>query len=448
VQAARRAAREGRFSEVIEICDAAEQIREFSEPGLEGRERIKLRRWLFLLRGEALLARRAWEDALAPLEAAVACARLEGDAAAVARCLGSLGRAFYRLGRFADAAPLLQESLDHADQGAPERASATRALADIEMRLGKIESAETLWEEALRVSMDIGSRDAEARARRGLAHLRAIQGRLGDAGDLLTQADDLLNPDGDYRVRAGVLARAVELDTAAGRLGSALYRAELLVELARRHGMGDRLPEAYALLATILAALGDPAEARDAAHQALVFSRAAASPGWDARVRAARVLLDLDQPAEALDALPAPEELPQGRVYDPPAQVAALRARLVAMEDPSQARDLAAWALTRPAPLLVLAAARISLDAAIALMAAAQPDAARQAVKRGLKLVQGGSESDGLRLELLVTMHAAGPDERVMEAIKLVVARMLPLLPAHTAERFRARPVVRDALRG
>jgi eukaryotic-like serine/threonine-protein kinase len=457
VQAARRAAREGRFAEVLDICDAADQVRAQGEAGLRrdrssrgpDLDRSRIGCWLDLLRGEALLARRSWDEAVAPLEQAAQAAGEQGDADLSARTLGALGRAQYRAGRFADAEPLLREALQQAQPGSAERGGALRALADIALRAGRLGDAESLLDEAMFAATEGGSQDGEARARRGLAHLRAIQGRLPDALELLAQADDLLNPDGDYRVRAGVLARAIELDMAAGRFGSALYRAEGLVDLARRHGMGERLPEAYALLADLLLRLGDAAEAEDAAHQSLVFAKATDGAGWDSRLRAARVLADLGRFHDAFAALPPAEEVAPSPVDDPPAQFAAVSARLYAASEPSRARDLATWALTRPAPLLVLAGTRIAQDAAMAMMELGQPDAARAALKRGLKLlgaVDAVAGADGLRLELMLGMQRASPDPRVVEGIRQVVERILPGLPPNAVDRFRGRGVIREAL--
>ena len=45
-----------------------------------------------------------------------------------------------------------------------------RLLADLALRKGRLEASETLWSQALQVSVDHNDRDGEARARRGLAH--------------------------------------------------------------------------------------------------------------------------------------------------------------------------------------------------------------------------------------------------------------------------------------
>ena len=445
VQAARRAARDGRFGEVLEICQQGQQLRSQAERSLDPEERARMARWLYLLEGEALLARRAWEDAQRALEHAVAQARNEDDDAAVGRCVAALGRALYRQGRFDEAEPVLREAVERSGEHASERGGALRALADIELREGRMADAKRLFQQALDAAIDTGNRDAEARARRGLAHHRAIGGRLDDAAKLLSEADDLLASGAEHRVRAGVLARLTELEAAAGRMGSAVWRAESLVELARQHGMADRLPTAYGLLADILWFLGDAEEAHDAAQQALVFAKAQSSPAWQARLQVARVLHLLGQHEAAANALPATEDLPRSPIDDPPAQLAAMRARLCAGTDPLRARDLAAWAQGREAPRLSLRGARIALDCALALTQAQQVEGARSAVKRGLKQLTGPG-GDALRLELLVAMHQAQPDPRVLHALAQIAPRIEGQLPPTAVDTFRARPVVREAL--
>ncbi len=261
---------------------------------------------------------------------------------------------------------------------------------------------------------------------------------------MLDEADDLLSLDGDPRVRAGVLARATELDLLSGNWGTAIRRAELLVDLARRRELSERLPEAYALLGQILAGIGAEDEAYDAVTQSKVFARAHPAR-FDARLRASRVLLDLHKLADAKELLPAPEGLKATRVDDPSAQHAALRARLLAGTDPTGARDLAVWSLTRQQPLLGFRAAFIALDASKALSACGQHKTARTAAKRGLKLLKGLG-GDGIRLEMLIALQTASPDRRVMDALAQVATRIASRMPAPAVESFVNRPIVGEAL--
>jgi len=444
ITAARRSARVSSDLEVLDLCRRAEELREVAEPRIDPAEACTMRRTLYQLKGEALLSRGEFEASRQALKIALSASRDEPDQPAVGRVLGGLGRAWFRLEDFSRARPLLEESLDRLDHGAPERAGVTRALADIELRGGQLARAEVLWNQALQVAQSSGSRDGEARARRGLAHLKAFQGRLKEASELLEEADDLLSLDGDPRVRAGVLARAVELDMLSGFWGTAVRRAELLVDLARRRELSERLPEAYALLAQILCGIGAHNEAYDAVAQAKVFSRAHPAR-FEPRLRIARVLLDLGKITEAEGVLPAPEGLSTTRVDDPSAQHAAIRARILAPTDPSASRDLAVWSLTRQQPLLGFRAAFIALDASKALTAAGFNDTARTAAKRGLKLLKGLG-GDGIRLEMLVALHVASPDPRVLDALQQVATRIAARMPGPAVNSFFRRPIVGAAL--
>jgi len=445
VRAARRAARAALFFDVLEICRTAERVQPGAESELPPKEAARCRRWLRLLEGEAQLARARWEDALGPLELAVAEARTEGDGAVLARCLGSLGRAHYRRGRFDLAAPLLEEALECVEAGDPARASATRALADIRLRDGRIEDAVRLWQEALDLAVAIGSRDGEARARRGLAHVCALQGKLIRSAELLDLAEDLLQLGGDDRVRAGVITRNIELDAAAGRYGSALHRIDALIELAHHREMAERLPEAYALQGDVLEAVGDREGALRAAQESLTYAGTFGPTTWEARLRATRTLCDLDARNLAAEALPDADTLPRNRVDDPSGQHTALRARLLAHGRAAEARDLAHWVLVRPPPLLSLRAARIALDISHALRKCGDVDNARSAAKRGLRALEGPG-ADGLRLKLLLALNAAAPNDRVLHAAGQIASRIAETLPTGLAERFRSRPDLAEAL--
>ena len=443
VQAARRAARESRQNDVLDILEDARKLETHAARSLDPEERSRLQRWTHQLQGEAHLARRRWSDAIAPLERAVQLARAEDDDQALARCLAGLGRAHYRMGAYADAEPLLREAVNHTPESTPERASAVRALADIELRHGRIAAAEDLLNQALDTAVDHSWREAEARARRGLAHVRTVQSRYTDAIQLLMQADDQLAQEGDPFVRAGVMHMLGELEAASGRLGSALWRTEALVEHARRHGMSDRLPDAYALLGDVLHFVGDP-EASDAARQALVFADALGGRCWSARLHSARVLHacgDVDAEAQ----LPSLEDVPDSPISDPAAQLAALRARVRATTDPHGAQDLAAWALSRPAPVVRWYGARVALDASEAMRAIGRDDAARDAAKRGLAFVKG-TGADALRVELMVALYLAREDTRVIDALGKLLPRIVRNLPPNAIESFTDRPVFRDVL--
>lgn len=443
IQAARASARAGRISEVFDIAQHAQEVQAQAEKQLDRKEVAKQRRWLYLLIGEAHLARGEWPEAIPPLEKSVEAGRIEGDKIALARSLGSLGRAYYRHGRFDKARPILEDALIGIDPGAPERAAATRALADILLRTGDVKSSERLWEEALDIAMAMASRDGEARARRGLAHVRGLQGRLDEATRLLDVAEDMLNAGGDDRVRAGVLARGIELDGAAGRYGNAIRRTEALLDLVRDRELEERCAEAWALVAEIRLAVGEKEIAAEAVRQCLTHVRVLSNP--DASIRVARVLACMNQTKEALAALPRPEQLPNNPVDDPAAQLAALRARLLAPDDPNTARDLITWLGSRTPPLFSLRTGPLALDICSALCQLGDADGARKHIKRGLKAMPNPG-SDGISLELLLQLHRATPDPRVLAAAGQLARRIAGALPPALAATFSARPEIAAAL--
>jgi tetratricopeptide (TPR) repeat protein len=443
--AARRAARAGTTADLLTAIESAERLEDDLGTALPLAERMLCRRWLRTLRGEAMLERRRWPDAIQAFEQAIVSADKDEDRRPRARCAAGLGRALYRLRRYEEAERYLEEAVADADSGAPERALATRSLADIVMRRGEIERAETLLNEALSTSVDMASKPAEARARRGLAHLRGLQGQLDEASSLLASADELLAGTHAYPVRAGILSRSIELANAAGRYSHALYRAEQLVELVRTHDMSDRLAESYALLAEALLALGDSDEAYDAAVQSRIYAAAHKAPPWRAGIRLARVLTDLDRVGEAAAALPATDRLPVDRVDEPAGLRAAIQARLRAAENPSGAEDLARWAWGRPAPIYAIPAGLLLRDVSLAFTAAGRVDAARSSAKAGLKAMQGPGRA-GLRFELLLALDRAAPDPRVRAVIARVAEGIRTNLNSRAAVTFGQR--TRNLLEG
>lgn len=436
VAAARRAARNRGPLEVLDICRRAEAIREQVEPSLEPDEVQGLREKLKALEGRTLLERQDWQGAHTALRMGLSAARARGSED-VGGLQADLGRAFFRLGDARRARPTLESALEHLDPGDAGWAPAMRALADLQLTGGEQAAAEATLTRALDQALDAGDRDAEARARRGLAHVRVFQGRLAESAALLDEADDLLALDGNAQVRAAVLARAIEVANLTGNWGAAVRRAEQLVEVARRRELSGRLPDAYGLLALALLAIGAREEALDAASQARVFARAHPSR-LEALLRTTRALLDLGRHEEAAALLPDRDSLPPAGVDDPPALHAALQARLLAPTAPREAHDLAVWALRRPEPMLGFRMGIVALDTSKALLAAGHQETARKAAKRGLKSLKGLG-ADGLRLEVLLALQRAGPDERVAAAIRQVAGRVAQRLTGPALETFRKR---------
>ncbi len=439
VRAARRASREGRFIDVVRLTERAQEIQRRAENDLDSETAIRLRRWVYLIEGEAQLARGHWALAIPPLVNAVAAARLEEDAVATARALTSLGRAHYRSGDFDAARPILEEANSLFEPGDPMRATATRALADIRLRDCDIRGAEALWTDALDSARATGSSDSESRAIRGLANVRALQNRLDDAASLLESALDRLERGGDVRVRCGVLARAIELDLAAGRLGAANHRSERLMDAIEQHELVDRIADARALHAIVLIDSGRPAQAAQAANIALTYAQMQGDAAWNTRLRVARALLAAGRPDAAATALPKADRVPENRLDDPPGQLAAIRARLLASSDPIAAKDLAIWAMTRSEPMLALRSFRIRVDASRALSAVGATDHAREGAKRAVRLLDAAG-TEGFRLDALLALNQAADDPRVADAIGQLARRIADRLPPSIAKTFRTRP--------
>lgn len=438
LQAAKVAARAGDTATVLEVTQRMSDMGNAPRTGVPTQEAARRQRWLYQLRGEAWMARGEWDEAIPALVEAEHWAREEQDDAAISRALGARGRAYYRSSDFTSAEPLLRQSLDFGSADTSNRAAVLRAIADIRLRYGELEESEQLWETALNSAIDNHSSDDEARARRGLAHLRCIQGRLDDCGHLLDRAEELLDPGGDDHVRASVLARSIEIENCAGRYDAALRRCETLVDLARRRELATRFSEAYALLAECLWSMGAADDAYDAAHQAHIFGRALGPTSWESQLRAARVLVDLGRHEEAMQHLPDPEHLPDRSIDDPPAQLAALRSRLLSRSRPAEAADLAHWSLTRTPPMLAIRTAVIVRDASLALIQIGQQPLARTAIKRALQALHGPGAA-GLRLELLLAMTQTRSDPRVRDAALQVAQTIAQGLTADQRTTFYQR---------
>lgn len=366
LRGARRALRRGRAADALRAVDAAARHLAPGRP-----------MWgpTCALRGEALLVSGRWQEALDALDHALADLPDTADPALRARLLAQRGRAAHRTRRFTDAARDLVDALEGEVLDRSERGRALRILGDVELQRGRAHAAQARFDEAVRHARDDGDRGAEARGRRGVAHALAIQGDLGAAARALESADELLHPDGDPRVRAGVVERSIQLDLAEGRLGLALQRAELLLDLVETHHLDDRYPLGFALHAEVQHALGRPEAAREA-RRVLLLARPAASVPWEAVLRAGRVLVagpGLDEAdLTLLDRVPG-----DARVDDHAGQALALQARAMASAAPAEAVARARRAATRPRPPLGLAFLRRQLDAAWALADAGAPDDAR-----------------------------------------------------------------------
>ncbi|MCB9684690.1 MAG: NAD(P)-binding domain-containing protein [Alphaproteobacteria bacterium] len=432
---------EGRFSDVRRMAEDLRGLVERSSGTLSREEVTRGQRWAYLLDGEALLGLGDWADAVGPLRAAQEASVREGAREAVARASWALGRALHHAGDYAGASGAIEQALT-AGLAADELPAAQRLLGDLALRRGDTATAEARFEEAR-----AGARnpDDQARALRGLAHAKAVQGDLTGSLDLLDRARSLLGEKVQPEVLAGIEARAIELQNVLGLLGPAVERAQDLLAHTAQRRLVDHQAEAMSLLAETLTAVGARDEALEAAGQVGHLARHLGSRGAEARIRAARAACELGQPNLGAELLAPLGELTYSVLDDPPGALLAVRARCEARHDQALARTLATEAMGRAEPLLAFRAARIKLDGALALLEAGSHGAARSAVKQGLKLVQG-SGNRGLKLELLLAMYKAEPDMRVVEAVAKAAQRITADLPSTWTSSFRSREGVATAL--
>lgn len=440
VRAGRQHLRQGRAGEALKAVDRADALADQAGDRLSEDTRRRSLHDRRALRGAALLALGRWPQAVPVLEASVADAEQRGDAELVSRALSDLGRARYRLGAHQAAAADLARAIELGTTEDLDMAKARRTLADIHLRTGAFEQAEAAFRDALaEATRSRRSRDAEARARRGLAHAVGIQGFYDDAIAELDLADELLTPDGVPHVRAGVLHRAVELELVGGRLGSAARRAEVLLDLAQRANLRSRVVEALALQAVTAAALGQTDPAVDLARRALLLAASTPRRAWDGALRAARVLLDL-APASLDDlTLPDPATLPDDPLHDPRGQAVAVQAWWDARRGRFEAAERGATgALERTPALWGLSATFLRLDAARALLGVGQARKARP-VLAACEALLDTRRADGALLEVAIVGARAGSPEAEARVAELA-QRCSERLTTGQRATFLARP--------
>lgn len=432
VAIARRALDRGDPAKALEAADLALSLP--TDVQDEARAR------LLSVRGSALLALGRWPEAVPALEVALAEARAHGDAGRTARAASDLGRALYRLGRPDRAAPLLEEVLGDVAADPDARDAARRALADIHLQAGRLDGAMALLRSALDDAQRVDDRQAEARARRGIAHVLGLEGRYREAAAQLQDADDLLADGGDPHVRAGVLMRSVELDSASGRWAFALQRAEQLLDLLEIHRIGARVPEATGYAATVHLALGDRREAARLARKAITLARPHPDVAWAGLLLGTRVLDDLGELDEAAVADLTQVAPPRPGVRDPHGQALALTARIASRLAPDAARTALAELADHTPARWGLAELHVVLDTAWAHLRLGDAAAAR-AVLAPAEDVFDDEGAAGALLDLELTRHAAGVADAADRA-RALTARLVAELPATRRETFLARPLL------
>ncbi len=429
-----------------QVLAEAEGLRRLAK-SMPAAPRLNAEHRLALVEGRAHFGLHAYDDAAAAFERAASLAERQHEDAPPSAALGWLGRTLLRARDYERADAILQAALPRT----PDRGTVLCSLHEVALRRGGQERAVQFGRQALTEAQQRDDREGESEARASIALGLLVQGNLKGALEQLVMADERLVAHDRPDLRSAILARAIEVDLAMGRLGQALYRLEVLLELATQHPLLIGQTEAVVLLAETMRAVGLGEDAGSAAMQAISLAEAEGSVADPLRVRAARVICDIGRHSEAGGALADLTDPDDGMVDDAAAHRLAVTARVTAHSERHTDRRrgvaLAEQALERPPPSIAVRAAQIRLDAAKALIDAGEPARARASVKRGLKLVQGLA-ARGLKLDLMIALHDAQPDERVAEAVLKVAARILESLPDHARDSFRRRAGLRRVLQG
>ena len=209
------------------------------------------------LQGDLLAAIRSHEEALA-------LKRRRGDRGGVATSLVGLGSALWWHGDLDTAERAQREALDLARSTGQKSlaAHALHGLGELLVQRDQLQAARAAHEEALALRTELGELGAAAESRLALAAIALVEGRPGEAeSPSLRAAREFAaedEPDGGSRAEA-LLARAL---LGRGVLAGARLAAERARQLARRsENRGTRLLAEIAW-GRVLAAAGQPAEAR------------------------------------------------------------------------------------------------------------------------------------------------------------------------------------------
>jgi tetratricopeptide (TPR) repeat protein len=193
----------------------------------------------------------------------VAAFRQLEDAWGLSATLYHLGWGLRQFGRFADAAPALEEAIDVA-RGAGLWNTAQWALADLaieKVHLGDHDTARQLFDEAAAASREIGDGAGEVLAGYGYGLLAHVAGDWAGARQHYAVAVDAFINLGTPVYEGIVLAGLGRCDEADGDPDAAQARYQDALEVGR--GLGEPSVTASALegLARLASAGGDPATA-------------------------------------------------------------------------------------------------------------------------------------------------------------------------------------------
>ncbi len=204
------------------------------------------------------------------------------------------------LGRFEQAKVVWEEAGDRAMQ-----AYALNNLGAVSALQGKLWESRTLHQQALDIRQAIDQPTGQVTSLTNLAGLQLDLGELQTAQELLEQAGEVADGMKDRAGQAEVLSRQAALDLQRDQLDSAQHAAEQALALRQELLQERQVDDVRLLLARILEARGEAAEAEAMARDVVRRLRADQRPGETALGLdiLARTLLAGGRAAEARDAI-------------------------------------------------------------------------------------------------------------------------------------------------
>lgn len=440
------------LQQALSCRTAAEAQGEEAENALVAARLLSLHGTLLYRRGDLLSAEASFRDA-------ASAARKASERTMLARALSGQGRALEMRGEIVEARGLMEEAVERMDAGDPAWADTAETLARLRLLLGDVPASLDLWTAAAQHASQVARREAEGRALEGQAWAELCAGQDGAALATLEQAEAVLRASRDREALWRVLLLQVRLAAACGRLREALDRAREAEQVARiaENEVGAAAARGHA--AAAMQDLGQATAARTQAREALAMARGAmhaleasdlgevrsnqpgAATGWGAFLAIGRVLLDHGLRDDVLTSFPSPLVEDRRQVEDLAAHLGVLRSRAMVGRSPDDAVRLVGWALGRPPSAFRASAARLEVDAAMALTEAGQPEQARRALARAVLRLRD-SPYTGLRLEAGLLRVRLEPGDASRRGALRALDDLLATLPVADRAGVEARPEI------
>jgi tetratricopeptide (TPR) repeat protein len=215
------------------------------------------------------------QEAIQPLEAALALARRVGDAPLEGILLGALGSVESDQGRVAEARQRYVDALAvHLEVGNRRDEGIIRInIGSLHLERGELDQARACFQDALTVHREVGDRSTEAVTLGHLGVVHRVQGRLGEAQACFEAALAAHRELGHTRHEARLVVSMGILHHDQGRMDEARASFEAAIDLHRE--VGDRRSEGVALgnLGNLNRILNRSEEARQCFDDALGVHR-------------------------------------------------------------------------------------------------------------------------------------------------------------------------------